>query len=91
MLRQSQHHGGPDLLDECRRQAGDPHEDLDVELPVLRQVLRARSRVADRLGRMVGIITHIPELREEFAQQVVVIKHPGFSTVKVHGLSPDHT
>lgn len=40
-------------------------------------------------GRMVGIITHIPELREEFAQQVVVTKHPGFSTVKVHGLSPD--
>jgi DNA repair protein SbcC/Rad50 len=40
-------------------------------------------------GRMVGIITHIPELREEFAQQVVITKHPGFSTVKVHGLSPD--
>jgi exonuclease SbcC len=37
-------------------------------------------------GRMVGIITHIPELRDEFAQQVIVTKHQGFSTVDVHGL-----
>lgn len=36
-------------------------------------------------GRMVGIITHIPELRDEFAQQVIVTKHQGFSTVEVHG------
>ncbi|HEY6324236.1 MAG TPA: SbcC/MukB-like Walker B domain-containing protein, partial [Thermoanaerobaculia bacterium] len=38
-------------------------------------------------GRMVGIITHIPELRDEFAQQVIVIKHQGFSTVELHGLA----
>ena len=37
-------------------------------------------------GRMVGIITHIPELRDEFAQQVIVTKHQGFSTVEVHGV-----
>lgn len=34
-------------------------------------------------GRMVGIITHIPELRDEFAQQIQVTKHPGYSTVQV--------
>ena len=38
-------------------------------------------------GRMVGIITHIPELRDEFAQQVIVTKHQGFSTVEVRGAS----
>jgi exonuclease SbcC len=38
-------------------------------------------------GRMVGIITHIPELRDEFAQQVIVSKHQGFSTVEVRGLA----
>lgn len=38
-------------------------------------------------GRMVGVITHIPELRDEFAQQVIVIKHQGFSTVEVSGLA----
>jgi exonuclease SbcC len=38
-------------------------------------------------GRMVGIITHIPELRDEFAQQVIVTKHQGFSTVEVRGLA----
>ena len=37
-------------------------------------------------GRMVGIITHIPELRDEFAQQIIVTKHQGFSTVEVRGL-----
>lgn len=36
-------------------------------------------------GRMVGVITHIPELRDEFAQQVIVIKHQGYSTVEVRG------
>lgn len=36
-------------------------------------------------GRMVGIITHIPELRDEFTQQVIVTKHQGFSTVQVRG------
>jgi DNA repair protein SbcC/Rad50 len=35
-------------------------------------------------GRMVGIITHIPELRDELTQHIVVTKHQGFSTVKVH-------
>jgi exonuclease SbcC len=38
-------------------------------------------------GRMVGIITHIPELRDEFAQQVIVTKRQGFSTVEVRGAS----
>ncbi len=38
-------------------------------------------------GRMVGIITHIPELRDEFDQQVIVTKHQGFSTVEVRGLA----
>jgi DNA repair protein SbcC/Rad50 len=37
-------------------------------------------------GRMVGVITHIPELRDEFTQQVMVIKHQGFSTVELRGL-----
>jgi exonuclease SbcC len=36
-------------------------------------------------GRMVGIITHIPELRDEFAQQMIVTKHQGYSTVEVRG------
>jgi exonuclease SbcC len=36
-------------------------------------------------GRMVGIITHIPELRDEFAQQVIVTKRQGYSTVAVRG------
>ena len=34
-------------------------------------------------GRMVGIITHVPELRDEFTQQVLVTKHQGYSTVEV--------
>ena len=34
-------------------------------------------------GRMVGIITHIPELRDEFSQQVLVTKHAGYSTLSV--------
>jgi exonuclease SbcC len=37
-------------------------------------------------GRMVGIITHIPELRDEFEQQVIVTKHQGFSTVELRGV-----
>ncbi len=36
---------------------------------------------------MVGIITHIPELRDEFAQQVIVTKRQGFSTVEVRSAS----
>src|ERR1700674_4687364 len=38
-------------------------------------------------GRMVGVITHIPELRDEFAQQVIVIKHQAFSPVEASGLA----
>ena len=34
-------------------------------------------------GRMVGIITHIPELRDEFSQQILVNKYQGYSTVEV--------
>jgi DNA repair protein SbcC/Rad50 len=41
-------------------------------------------------GRMVGIITHIPELRDEFAQQVIVTKSQGFSTVEVRGAAEWH-
>jgi DNA repair protein SbcC/Rad50 len=36
-------------------------------------------------GRMVGIITHVPELREEFEQQVLVTKEGGISRVEVVG------
>ncbi len=34
-------------------------------------------------GRMVGVITHIPELRSEFSQQIQVTRHQGSSTVRV--------
>ena len=34
-------------------------------------------------GRMVGVITHIPELRDEFSQQVVITKRQGYSMVQV--------
>jgi exonuclease SbcC len=34
-------------------------------------------------GRMVGIITHVPELREEFDQRLVVEKEDGASRVRV--------
>jgi exonuclease SbcC len=40
-------------------------------------------------GRMVGIITHIPELRDEFAQQIIVTKHQGYSTVEVRGVTEE--
>jgi len=40
-------------------------------------------------GRMVGIITHIPELRDEFAQQVIVTKRQGYSTVRVRGMEEE--
>ena len=46
-----------------------------------------RVRAYGCLTRMVGIITHIPELRDEFTQQVIVTKHQGFSTVEVRGAS----
>jgi DNA repair protein SbcC/Rad50 len=34
-------------------------------------------------GRMVGIITHIPELKDEFDQRVLVTREAGVSTVRV--------
>ncbi|MDE0221097.1 MAG: SMC family ATPase [Spirochaetaceae bacterium] len=34
-------------------------------------------------GRMVGVITHIPDLRSEFSQQIQVTRHQGSSTVRV--------
>lgn len=37
-------------------------------------------------GRMVGIITHIPELREEFDQRLVVVKEGGTSRVRLENL-----
>lgn len=37
-------------------------------------------------GRTVGIITHIPELRDEFAQQIIVTKHQGYSRAQVRRL-----
>ena len=36
-------------------------------------------------GRMVGVITHIPELRDEFSQQIHITKHQGYSVVQVRG------
>ncbi|RLJ69958.1 exonuclease SbcC [Hydrogenivirga caldilitoris] len=49
-----------------------------------------RERVSDilevikqRINRMVGIISHIPDLAERFHQRVVVKKHGDFSTVEV--------
>ena len=34
-------------------------------------------------GRMVGVITYIPELRDEFSQQIHVTKNHGYSTIQV--------
>jgi len=49
-----------------------------------------RERVSDilelvkqRINRMVGIISHIPDLAERFHQRIVVRKHGDFSTVEV--------
>jgi exonuclease SbcC len=36
-------------------------------------------------GRMVGIITHIPELKEEFEQRVIVAREGGAASVRVEG------
>lgn len=38
-------------------------------------------------GRMVGIITHLRDLRDEFEQQIIVHKHQGYSTIEVTGVS----
>lgn len=50
-----------------------------------------RERVSDilellrqRINRMVGIISHIPDLAERFHQRIIVKKHGDFSTVEVH-------
>ena len=49
-----------------------------------------RERVSDiletlkqRINRMVGIISHIPDLAERFHQRIIVRKHGDFSTVEV--------
>ncbi len=49
-----------------------------------------RERVSDmlelirqRINRMVGIISHIPDLAERFHQRIVVKRHGDFSTVEV--------
>lgn len=49
-----------------------------------------RERVSDilelvrqRINRMIGIISHLPDLAERFHQRIVVSKHGNFSTVKV--------
>jgi exonuclease SbcC len=36
-------------------------------------------------GRMVGVVTHLPELQGEFEQMVVVAKEGGSSTVRLEG------
>lgn len=36
-------------------------------------------------GRVVGIITHIPDLRDEFSQQIQITKQQGYSTVQIRG------
>lgn len=37
-------------------------------------------------GRMVGIITHIPELKDEFDQRVIVAREGGAASVRVEGV-----
>jgi exonuclease SbcC len=37
-------------------------------------------------GRMVGIITHIPELKDEFDQRVIVAREGGLACVRVEGV-----
>ncbi len=37
-------------------------------------------------GRMVGIITHIPELKDEFDQRVIVAREGGLASVRVEGV-----
>ncbi len=37
-------------------------------------------------GRMVGIITHIPELKDEFEQRVIVAREGGLAGVRVEGV-----
>lgn len=41
-------------------------------------------------GRMVGIITHLRDLRDEFEQQIIVHKHQGYSTIEVTGVCDQH-
>lgn len=49
-----------------------------------------RERVSDilelvrqKINRMVGIISHVPDIAERFHQKIVVKKHGDFSTVEV--------
>jgi exonuclease SbcC len=82
-----------ELSDQVQRAAGAVHLDslfidegfgtLDPDTLALVSDTIQSLRVG---GRVVGIITHIPELRDEFAQQIIVTKHQGFSTVEVRGL-----
>ena len=82
-----------ELSDQVQRAAGAVNLDslfidegfgtLDPDTLVLVSETIQNLRVG---GRMVGIITHIPELRDEFAQQIIVTKHHGYSTVEVGGL-----
>jgi len=39
--------------------------------------------VKQKINRMVGIISHIPDLAERFHQRIVVKKQGEFSTVEV--------
>ena len=78
------------LSDQVQRAAGAVHLDslfIDEGFGTLDpETLAVVSETIQTLqvgGRMVGIITHIPELRDEFSQQVLVTKHQGFSTVEV--------
>lgn len=81
-----------ELSDQVQRTVGAVHLDslfidegfgtLDPDTLALVSETLQNLRVG---GRMVGIITHIPELRDEFEQQILVVKHQGYSTVEVHG------
>ena len=78
------------LSDQVQRAAGAVHLDslfIDEGFGTLDpETLAVVSETIQTLqvgGRMVGIITHIPDLRDEFSQQVLVTKHQGHSTVKV--------
>ncbi len=79
-----------ELSEQVQRSAGAVHLDslfIDEGFGALDEETRALVSETIRSlgvgGRMVGIITHIPELRDEFAQQVRVTKREGYSTVEV--------
>ncbi|MBX3184578.1 MAG: SMC family ATPase [Polyangiaceae bacterium] len=79
-----------ELSEQVQRSAGAVHLDslfIDEGFGALDEDTRALvTETLQNLGeggRMVGIITHIPELRDELAQQVRVTKRDGYSTVEV--------